>query len=363
MSGAAEVVAGERSPLLTMTQTTPTALWNDSADPVELETAIAWGAVGATCNPVIALAAIRADQPRWEGRIAELAEELPTATESEIGWKVVEEVSLQAAKLLEPTFAEHAGRNGRLSMQTDPRLRRSATALADQAEHFASLAPNIIVKVPATEVGVEAIEEATYRGVNINVTVSFTVPQALATGEAIERGLKRREAEGKDVSSIGPVVTIMVGRLDDWLKEVVARDGIEIDPEHLEWAGVAAVKRAYTLFQERGLRARVLAAAYRNQLQWTELVGGDLVLSPPFAWGQKFQASGIDPTPRIDVPVDPEIIASLEQIEDFRRAYEPDGMTPAEFDDFGATRKTLRQFLTADEELDQLVRDVITPAP
>jgi transaldolase len=363
MSGAAEVVAGERSPLLTMTQTTPTALWNDSADPVELETAIAWGAVGATCNPVIALAAIRADQPRWEGRIAELAEELPTATESEIGWKVVEEVSLQAAKLLEPTFAEHKGRNGRLSMQTDPRLRRSATALADQAEYFASLAPNIIVKVPATEVGVEAIEEATYRGVNINVTVSFTVPQALATGEAIERGLKRREAEGKDVSSIGPVVTIMVGRLDDWLKEVVARDGIEIDPEHLEWAGVAAVKRAYTLFQERGLRARVLAAAYRNQLQWTELVGGDLVLSPPFAWGQKFQESGIDPTPRIDVPVDPEIIASLDQIEDFRRAYEPDGMTPAEFDDFGATRKTLRQFLTADEELDQLVRDVITPAP
>jgi len=363
MSGPAEVVAGERSPLLTMTQTTPTALWNDSADPVELEPAIAWGAVGATCNPVIALAAIRADQPRWEGRIAELAEQQPTATESEIGWKVVEEVSLQAARLLEPTFAEHAGRNGRLSMQTDPRLRRSATALADQAEYFASLAPNIIVKVPATEVGVEAIEEATYRGVNINVTVSFTVPQALATGEAIERGLKRREAEGKDVSSIGPVVTIMVGRLDDWLKEVVARDGVEIDPEHLEWAGVAAVKRAYTLFQERGLRARVLAAAYRNQLQWTELVGGDLVLSPPFAWGQKFQASGIDPTPRIDVPVDPEIIASLEQIEDFRRAYEPDGMTPAEFDDFGATRKTLRQFLTADEELDQLVRDVITPAP
>ena len=155
----------------------------------------------------------------------------------------------------------------------------------------------------------------------------------------------------------------MVGRLDDWLKEVVARDGLDIDSQHLEWAGVAAVKRAYRLFQEHGLRARVLAAAYRNQLQWTELVGGDLVLSPPFGWQQKFQASGIEPTSRIDVPVDTEIIASLERITDFRRAYEPDGMTPSEFDDFGATRKTLRQFLAADEELDQLVRDVITPAP
>ena len=363
MTQAAQAAKGTRSPLLTMTRTTPTALWNDSADPTELATAIAWGAVGATCNPVIALAAIRADQPRWQARIAEIAAERPTATESEIGWLVVEEVSLQAAALLEPAFAEHGGRNGRLSMQTDPRLRRSATALADQAEHFASLAPNIIVKIPATSVGVDAIEEATYRGVNINVTVSFTVPQALATGEAIERGLRRREAEGLPVEGIGPVVTIMVGRLDDWLKEVVARDGIDIDPEHLEWAGVAAVKRAYGLFRERGLRARVLAAAYRNQLQWTELVGGDLVLSPPFAWGLKFHESGHEPTSRIDVPVDPEVIASLERIEDFRRAYEPDGMTPAEFDDFGATRKTLRQFLTADEELDQLVRDVITPAP
>ncbi|MEI2775001.1 MAG: transaldolase family protein [Tetrasphaera sp.] len=351
------------SPLLTMTQTTPTVLWNDSADPKELSEAIGWGAVGATCNPVIALAAIKADLPRWTARLHELLEEMPTATESELGWRVVEEVSIDAAKLLEPAFAKYNGRNGRLSMQTDPRLWRNADALADQAEHFSTLAPNVIVKIPAIKKGIAAIEEATYRGVNINVTVSFSVPQAIASGEAIERGLKRREAEGKDVSTMGPVVTIMVGRLDDWLKEVVKRDGIDIDPAHLEWAGVAAVKRAYAEFQERSLRARVLVAAYRNNLQWTELIGGDMVLSPPFAWQQKFQASGHDPKSTMDTPVDPAIIASLETIEDFRRAYEPDGMTEDEFIDFGATRKTLRQFLGADEELDHLVRDILLPAP
>lgn len=363
MAHRAEASSTIGSPLRTMTETTPTALWNDSATPAELEQAISWGAVGATCNPVIALAAIRADHGRWLRRISELAVEMPDATESQLGWKVVEEVSLEAAELLMPAFEAHGGRNGRLSMQTDPRLRRSAAALADQAEYFAGLAPNIIVKIPATAAGVEAIEEASYRGVSVNVTVSFSVPQALATAEAIERGITRREAEGHDTSAMGPVVTIMAGRLDDWLKEVVARDGVDIDPDHLEWAGVAAVKRAYTLFRERGLRSRVLVAAYRNQLQWTELVGGDLVLSPPFPWGQKFDASGVDPQPRIDIPVDPEIIASLERLEDFRRAYEPDGMAPSEFDGFGATRKTLRQFLVADEELDQIVRDVITPAP
>lgn len=351
------------SPLRTMTETTPTALWNDSSTLTELTTAIGWGAVGATCNPVIALAAIRSDLPRWQARIAEIAAERPTATESEIGWLVVEEVSVEAAALLEPLFAEHRGRNGRLSMQTDPRFHRDAAALVAQAEHFASLAPNVIVKIPATAVGIEAIEEATYRGVSINVTVSFTVPQAVAAGEAIERGLARRDTEGLPTDEMGPVVTIMVGRLDDWLKTVVERDGLDVDPAHLEWGGVAAFKEAHRVFGERGLRARLLAAAYRNDLQWTELVGGDVVLSPPFAWQERFQASGHDPQPRLDLPVDEAVLATLRSIPDFVRAYAADGMTPAEFDTFGATRTTLRQFLEADADLDRIVRDVLVPAP
>lgn len=352
------------SPLLTMTQTTPTTLWNDSSDPVELSQSISWGAVGATCNPVIALAAIKADLPRWRARILELAEELPTATETQIGWRIVEEVSTDAATLLMPAFEEHRGVNGRLSMQTDPRFHRDATALADQAEHFSSLAPNIIVKIPATHTGIEAIEEATYRGVSINVTVSFTVPQAVAAGEAIERGLRRREAEGKDTSTMGPVVTIMVGRLDDWMKDLDKKDKPCIDPGFYEWAGVAVFKRAYEVFQERGLRARLLSAAYRNHLQWTELVGGEVVVSIPFGWQQRFQASGIDPTPRMDIPVDTRIVDTLyDSVPDFRRAYDVDGMATTEFDEFGATRKTLRQFLDADAQLDTLVRDILVPAP
>ncbi|MDR1186749.1 MAG: hypothetical protein LBK95_04745 [Bifidobacteriaceae bacterium] len=354
----------ETSPLARMTSTQPTALWNDSADPTELAQAIGWGAVGATCNPVIALSCIKADRPRWESRLAELAADHPKAGESELGWKVVEELSVEAARLLEPAFAQYEGLNGRLSMQTDPRLHRDAEALADQAEHFAGLAPNIIVKIPATAVGLEAIEEASYRGVSVNVTVSFTAAQAVATGQAIERGLKRREAAGHDTSTMGPVVTIMVGRLDDWMREVVKRDRIAIDPGHLEWAGVAAFKRAYRAFQELGLRARLLSAAYRNVLHLTEFVGGDVVVSPPFSWQVLINDNDLALDARMDLPVRDEILtALLDRIPEFRRAYEPDGLTSAEFDTFGATRKTLRQFLEADAGLDALVRDVLIPAP
>ena len=350
-------------PLLDAARNTPTALWNDSSDPNELAQSISFGGVGATCNPTIAFTCINQRREVWLPRIAELAKEMPEASESEIGWQAVRELSLEAAKLLEPIFERENGRNGRLSMQTDPRLARSAKALADQAEEFSNLAKNIIVKIPATSVGVKAIEDATYRGVSVNVTVSFSVPQAVATGEAIERGLKRREAEGKDVSTMGPVVTLMVGRLDDWIKDVAKRDGLFLDPGHLEWAGIAAFKRAYQEFNKRGLRARMLSAAFRNVMHWSEFVGGDVVVSPPFKWAKLINDSGYKMQQRMDIPVRDDIMETLLSIPEFVRAYEPDGMTPEEFDTFGATAKTLRGFLQADADLDALVRDVVIPAP
>jgi transaldolase len=352
------------SPLLRMTQETPTVLWNDSATPAELTAAIGWGAVGATCNPVIALAALKSDLPRWQRRIRAYADEHPAASESEIGWAMVKELSVEAAALLTDAFAEHRGRNGRLSVQTDPRLYRDSAALVAQAVEFDALAPNVIVKIPATEVGIRAMEEATYRGVSINATVSFTVPQAVAVAEAIERGLQRREAEGLDVGAMGPVCTIMVGRLDDWMKAFAARDGITVDPGVLEWAGVAAFKRAYEVFRERGFRTRLLSAAFRNHMHWSELVGGDVVISPPFEWQVKLNDSGIEPVSRIDEPVAADVLETLyERFPEFRRAYDVDGMAIGEFQDFGATRKTLRQFLVACNDLEGLVRDVLLPDP
>jgi transaldolase len=158
------------SPLQRAALTTPTVLWNDSADPEELAQSIAFGAVGATCNPVIAYATISKHVAEWAPRLREIADENPTFGESEIGWRAVELLSIDAAALLEPIFREQGGRNGRLSIQTDPRLHRDAAALVEQAVHFDSLAPNIIVKIPATKTGIAAIEEATYRGVSITTS-------------------------------------------------------------------------------------------------------------------------------------------------------------------------------------------------
>jgi transaldolase len=353
-----------KSPLHEMTQTTPTMLWNDSADLDELKYAIDNGAVGATCNPVIALGILKKEIAAWRPRIQQLIGDMPRATEDQIGWRLVEEMSVRAAELLEPAFAEHRGRNGRLSIQTDPRLYRDTAAILENAKRFAALAPNVIVKIPATRAGIPAIEEATATGLTINATVCFTLPQCMAVAQAVERGLRRREAEGKEIASMGPVCTIMVGRLDDWLKVYLERHGISVDPGILEWAGVAVFKKTYGIFRSRGYRVRLLSAAFRNHMHWSELIGADAVISPPSAWQKRFNASDIEVRTRIDDPVDPRIVETLlARFPDFRRAYMEDGLSVDDFDSYPPTVRTLRQFVAACTDLNVLVRDVMLPEP
>jgi transaldolase len=358
------IAATYKSPLHKMTQTTPTSLWNDSASIEELTYSIEHGAVGATCNPVIVLGVLKKEINFWRNRIQKLIEDLPTATEDEIGWQLVREVSIRAAALLEPIYRSQQGRNGRLSIQTDPRLFRDSVAIVKQAVQFSQLAPNMIVKIPVTAAGIPAIEEATYRGISINATVCFSLPQCIAVAEAAERGLERREAEGKETTSMGPVCTIMVGRLDDWLKVLVEKENVVIDPGYLEWAGVAVFKKAYRIFRERGYRIRLLSAAFRNHMQWSEFIGGNVVISPPHSWQVRFNSSDVEVRSRIDEPVREEVVKELlRKFADFRRAYSEDSLSVKEFDSFGPTRRTLRQFIGACSDLDSLVRDFLIPNP
>ncbi len=137
------------SKLHLMTRTTPTALWNDSCSLAELRASIDGnGAVGATCNPSIVLNVVKKEMQASRDSIRRLIREMPAATEREIAWRLVEEMSVAAAALLQPIFAAGSGRDGRLSIQTDPALFRDPAAILAQTLHFQTLAPNMIVKIP-----------------------------------------------------------------------------------------------------------------------------------------------------------------------------------------------------------------------
>jgi transaldolase len=322
------------------------------------------GATGATSNPTIVHEVLKKEAAVWVPRVHELAADLPAATELDLTWAIVEEMAARGAAVLQPVYERTRGRAGRLSLQLNPANHRDPERMVEQAVRFQGLAPNIQVKFPCTAAGIAGAEEATARGISINSTVSFTVPQAIAAAEAVERGLARREAAGEDISTMSPIVTIMVGRLDDWMKVVVERDNLSVQPDATNWAGVAAFKRAYRIFQQRGYRSRLLAAAYRHRLHWTEFVGGDVSMTMPHAWQERFNASGIVPEPRMDSPVDPDLIEDLlARVPDFRRAYEPDGLEAKEFEAYGACARTLRGFIKSYHDLQGAIRDLTLPDP
>ncbi len=352
-------------PLHEMAMTTVTDLWNDSCSIQELTEAINQrGAVGATTNPVIVVYVLNKEMHLWKDRIPEMIEENPTASEDDIAWQLNEEMAVKGAELLKPIFDREKGKKGRISIQTGAKSYRNTELIVKQAKKFHGLAPNMQVKIPVTKAGIPAIEEATYQGISVNATVCFSVPQAIAVGKAVERGLKRREAEGKDTATMSPVTTLMCGRLDDWLRIVADNEHIITDPGYLNWAGVAVLKKAYRIYQERGYRARLLSAAYRCHMHWSEFIGGDVVVTIPYKWQLRFNNSDIACVPRIDNPVAPKIIDELSaKFEDFRRAYDEKGLTVNEFDTFGPQVRTLRQFIGGFDTLASIVRDIMIPDP
>jgi transaldolase len=357
-------MAEKKSPIGQTVANGVTHVWNDSCAISELEYAVEHGAVGATTNPVIVGQVLAKERHLWDDRLEELNREFAHGTEEDIAWKLIEEMGVRGAKILEPIFDEAKGSKGRLSIQTNPKFYRDRDAMVEQALHFATLAPNVQVKIPATEAGIAAIEEATAQGVSINATVSFTVPQALAVAEAVKRGLARREAAGEDTSRMAPVCTIMVGRVDDWLKVIAENEDIVVDPEALEWAGVAVMKRAYAIYQERGYRTRLLAAAYRNHYHWSQFIGGEVSMTIPYNWQVRFNSSDVPIRDYMDDPVDQTYIDTLvSHFPDFVKAYEPDGMSEAEFDTYGAVVRTLRSFIAGYSDLLATIRDVMLPNP
>lgn len=339
-------------------QKTATKFWNDSCDLNGLAYALDHNCVGATTNPIIVKDVIESNLSTYEKTILETIEKNPTMTEDEVAWFMIEKLAIDGAKKLEPIFDPKTG-TGRISIQTNTKYCKSPDKLIEQALYFSKLAPNMQVKIPVTAAGVKAIEEVTYQGVSINATVCFSVPQAVAVAEAVERALSRRLAEGKDNSEINPVCTIMIGRTDDYVKKVVKSQAALIDPEAMEWAGIACGKEYYRIFKEKGYKTKLLTAAFRNIHHWTAFVGGDVLATIPTPFQKRINASDVAFESKIDEPVNETWLNQLLTLPEFKKAYDVDGMSVEAFDSYGAVIDTLTQFYQGYDDLVKIIRKYI----
>jgi transaldolase len=198
------------------------------------------------------------------------------------------------------------------------------------------------VKLPATAAGLDVLEECAAQGIGTTATVGFTVPQVLAVAERHRAGVARAKAAG-----IAPgkcFAVIMIGRLDDYLREVALDNRAEATEADIRQAGLAVTKRAYAIYREKNYDAVLMVAALRGPWHLTELAGAEVVMSIHPSHQHVFVSQDFAREERIHQPVAEEVLGRLGKMPEFVRAYEPEGMKPNEFVGFGATQRTLSQF-------------------
>jgi transaldolase / glucose-6-phosphate isomerase len=201
---------------------------------------------GVTANPSIFEKAILGS-PDYDQELAELARQELEARE--VYRKLaVEDVSL-AADVLRPVWEGTGGVDGYVSLEVAPRLAHDTEGTLEQARQYWELIgrPNALIKIPGTEEGVPAIEQAIYEGINVNVTLLFAVEMYEKAAEAFIRGLERRRDEGRTIDDVHSVASFFVSRVDTEVDKRLEASG------HSELQGTAALanaRAAYIRFKE-----------------------------------------------------------------------------------------------------------------
>jgi transaldolase len=216
-----------------------------------------------------------------------------------------------ACDLLRPVWDRTEGRDGYVSIEVDPKLAAVTEATIAQATHFheAIARPNLLVKIPATDAGVPAIEEMTARGYAINVTLIFSLTRHRQVAEAYLRGLERLIASGGDPSRLHSVASFFVSRVDTEADRRLAETGRDDLDGRL---GIANAKLAYQQYKglfhgkrwddlaARGATAQrclwastsVKDPSLRDTLYVEELIGPETISTMPEETIRAFQDHG-----------------------------------------------------------------------
>jgi len=326
------MIVQQKSYMQWLSESTRTRWWHDSGDPDELRFSLEHGATGVTTNPVLINAALRARPDFWRERIASMEPE-----------ECVRAVVTHAAELFLSAYEDSGRADGFVCAQVDPGLVGEREAMLAMARRFHGFAENIAVKLPVTAAGLDILEECVAEGITITGTVSFCVPQVLAIAERHRRGVERAKANCVEPGKCFAV--IMIGRIDDYLRDVAHDMGAKVSEQDIRSAGIAATKRANALFRERDYEAELVIAALRGKHHVVEVSGADFIMSIHPTYQAMFLEEDMPREERIDAEVPADVVDRLMTIPEFVRAYEPDGMDVSDFIAYGASQRTLSQFL------------------
>ncbi|WP_222316792.1 transaldolase family protein [Streptomyces cavourensis] len=316
---------------------------------------------GVTTNPSLVAQSVLASPECWGKDVRRLIRSQAAPDVASTFSLLYEEALRRAAREMLPMWEASKGRYGWVSGQLDPRRMFDTDLTLEQAMSIAGIAPNLMVKVPGTQQGYAAIRYLVGRGISVNSTLSYTVPQFVACAEAVEAGLRKAKADGVDTRRWRAVFTHMIGRFGantDLRHEAAIRD-IELSQTDLRWAEVAILKRIHTLVRTNGHPVKPLLSSLEVDdptlgsstlsMHLEQSAGGAVAYTckPRFIADVMIRENELPAfdARAIEGEVPGDVLAKLSRLPSFQRAYAPDGMRPEEFCHYGSFISTYSEVM------------------
>lgn len=309
---------------------TPTRFWINNVTRQEAVLAIEAGACGCTQNPSFPhkmLINLAEKEYVYDVLDRILASE---ADDNEAQIKLQRELVGNIARAFMPLYKESQGRQGYVSIQGDP-FKEDVDTIIKYARYNHEISPNIMAKIPVTEDGLKAIEVLAAEGMPINATEVMSVRQAMDVCEVYEKATRGM--------SVRPIIyySHISGILDEYLQNEVRRQNIDVSPDALWQAGIAAAKKSYQLIKEKNYTVGFIGGGARGLHHFTEMVGADAVVT--INWKGTAEDLLLQNPPvvqRFLQPTPLSVIDELcEKIEAFRKCYFLNAIQPHEYEEFG----------------------------
>lgn len=271
------------------------------------------GLSGVTSNPAIFEKAISGSSD-YDALIASILRDNPARNGRDLFFTLAIEDIREAADMLRPVYEGSQGRDGMVSLEVSPDLAYDTEGTVEEARELWRRLdrPNVMIKVPGTAEGVPAFETLTAEGINVNVTLLFSVDRYVEVADAWLRGLEKRVIQGRPVEHVASVASFFISRVDTVIDRALRNNADPGASALLGQIGIANARLAYSMYQEifaggrfaqlqsSGAQTqRLLWAstgtkdpAYSDVLYIDNLIGRDTVNTIPPATYQNFRDHG-----------------------------------------------------------------------
>lgn len=327
-----------------------------------------WAFRGCTTNPPLSWAVLQKRTDEWIEIIKEKRKSYKGKSQYGLFKMVYMETVKRGAEKFLPLFEASGGKLGHISGQVDPNLIKNEAAMKEMADELADIAPNVMIKIPASTAGIPVFKYLASKGIATNATTCFCVPQIMAVANAVTEGITEHRKQGKERHGWRAVITQMSGRFEDSasFRGYIDKNNMAINALELRQASNAVMKKCVKLMKERNQPLKMLMCSARKHVDFEGnifyphvdmFVGAPMVFTcPPAMIGDVlYHYRNREIKDGWSQPVPEEVMKKLNSVPYFVKGYEEDGYAVEQFDEITSLNENAVAFIKATNEMIEFV--------